>query len=118
MTATELSIHDEARALAQDAFRHSPQFSSLTNAEQFALYKDTYESFRKELERKRRNPYAASLADRPQRADDLINDQRHLNQRIDQLGDIASDFVEAVDFPKFVRDLLKGVFDANLEVTL
>src|ERR671917_23824 len=26
--------------------------------------------------------------------------------------------VREVDFPKFVRDLLKGVFDANLEVTL
>jgi hypothetical protein len=117
MTATALSIHDEARALARDAFSNSQHFASLPTDEQASLYRDTYESFKKELERKRRNPFAMGM-DEPQKADDLIDDKRHLNQRIDQLGDIASDFVEAVDFPKFVRDLLKGVFDANLEVTL
>jgi hypothetical protein len=41
-----------------------------------------------------------------------------LNQRIDQAGELAGDFIQNVDFPKFVRDLLKGVFDANLEVTI
>jgi hypothetical protein len=51
------------------------------------------------------------------RASDLIDDQRHRNTRIDQLGEIASDFIEAVDFPTFVSDLLRGVFDANLKVT-
>ena len=51
------------------------------------------------------------------RASDLINDQRHRNTRIDQLGEIASDFIEAVDFPTFVSDLLQGVFNANLKVT-
>lgn len=52
------------------------------------------------------------------RASDLIDDDRHLNQRIDQAGDLAGQFIDNVDFPKFVRDLLKGVFDANLQVTI
>ena len=51
------------------------------------------------------------------RASDLIDDSRHQNRRIDQLGDIASDFIDAVDFPTFVSDLLEGVFRANLKVT-
>jgi hypothetical protein len=51
------------------------------------------------------------------RASDLIDESRHQNKRIDQLGDIASDFIEAVDFPTFVSDLLQGVFEANLKVT-
>lgn len=51
------------------------------------------------------------------RASDLINDGRHRNTRIDQLGDIASDFIDAVAFPNFVSDLLDGVFKANLKVT-
>src|SRR4051812_42148450 len=33
------------------------------------------------------------------RASDLIDDSRHANRRIDQLGDIASDFIDAVSFP-------------------
>ncbi len=47
-----------------------------------------------------------------------MDDKRHENRRIDQAGQLAGEFVENVDFPKFVRDLLKGVFDANLQVTL
>jgi hypothetical protein len=51
------------------------------------------------------------------RASELIDDSRHANRRIDQLGDIASDFIDAVSFPTFVSDLLEGVFRANLNVT-
>lgn len=50
-------------------------------------------------------------------AGELIDEERHGNRRIDELGDIASDFIEAVDFPTFVSDLLEGVFRANLKVT-
>lgn len=48
----------------------------------------------------------------------MINDERHLNKRIDQAGELAGGFIDEVDFPGFVKDLLKGVFDANLKVTL
>ena len=51
-------------------------------------------------------------------ASDLIDDKRHLNRRIDQAGNLLSDFVEDINFPDFVADLLEGVFDANLNVTL
>ncbi len=54
----------------------------------------------------------------PAKAGDMIDDKRHLNQRIDQAGQLAGEFIDEVDFPKFVRDLVKGVFDANLEVTV
>jgi hypothetical protein len=39
------------------------------------------------------------------------------NDRIDQAADLTRRSIQAVDFPKFVADLLKGVFDANLDVT-
>jgi hypothetical protein len=51
-------------------------------------------------------------------AADLIPDARHENKRIEQAGELAGDFVREVNFPRFVSDLLKGVFDANLEVTI
>ena len=60
---------------------------------------------------------AAVAAADARRAADLIDDSRHANRRIDQLGDIASDFIDAVSFPTFVSDLLEGVFRANLNVT-
>jgi hypothetical protein len=53
-----------------------------------------------------------------QSSGELIDDSRHQNRRIDQAGDLAGDFIDAVDFPQFVRDLLKAVFDANLQVTI
>ena len=40
------------------------------------------------------------------------------NKRFDQLPQIGADFIQQIDFPTFVQDLLKGVFDANLKVTL
>jgi len=58
-----------------------------------------------------------ALAD-PKKASDMIDDKRHLNKRIDQAGSLAGEFIEEIDFPKFVRDLVKGVFDANLEVAV
>ena len=48
----------------------------------------------------------------------LIDDERQENKRIEQAEQIARDFFSQVNFPQFVADLLKGVFDANLEVTL
>src|SRR4030095_13326980 len=60
----------------------------------------------------------ARASSTPKKASDLIDDKRHENRRIDQAGQLAGEFVENVDFPKFVRDLLKGVFDANLQVTI
>lgn len=47
-----------------------------------------------------------------------MNDRPHENRRIESTGDLARDFIDSVDFPEFVRDLLQGVFDANLQVTI
>ena len=49
---------------------------------------------------------------------ELIDDARYRYIRIEQACELAGEFIQSVDFPGFVRDLLKGVFDANLEVTL
>jgi hypothetical protein len=54
----------------------------------------------------------------PQKASDLINDGRFTNSRIDTVGNTGASFIQQVDFPTFVKDLLKGVFDANLKVSI
>ena len=118
MTATSVSTTDRARAQAREILKDSQQFRNLPPAEQQQFYREVVRSISQQLGNGNGAPVARAMDEAPKKASDLINDDRYLNKRIDQLGAIAQDFVEAVDFPKFVRDLLKGVFDANLEVTL
>ncbi len=117
------ALEELARTRTRAALRAAPTFMSLGVDEQKALFQDMYRSNYAELARATGVPQSRSLAApgaraMAEKAGDMIDDQRHLNQRIDQAGDLAGDFINQVDFPGFVRDLLKGVFDANLEVTL
>ena len=45
-----------------------------------------------------------------------MNPENFDNDRIEQAGQLAADFIQDVDFPGFVRDLIHGVFRANIEV--
>jgi hypothetical protein len=109
------AMKDLARSYARDELTSLPTFRQLGTDDQRALYRDVYHRHVNRLTQQR-TP-ARAFAD-PQNASEMINDQRHLNQRIDQAGELAGGFIDEVDFPGFVKDLLKGVFDANLKVTL
>lgn len=110
-------IRDQARRETQEMLSRTPAFLDLNQQEQLALYQQMYEAKATELSlrgpapRKPRSAMATSMADDDPNA---IN----RNTRIDQAGALIGDFVDQVDFPGFVKELLKGVFDANLEVTL
>jgi hypothetical protein len=107
------AVKDLARSYARDELAGLATFRQLGVDDQRALYRDVYKRHVNRLTQ----PPARAFAD-PKKASEMIDDQRHLNQRIDQAGNLAGDFVDEVDFPGFVKDLLKGVFDANLKVTL
>jgi hypothetical protein len=106
-----------ARAKAQEVLARLPQFHEMAWGDKLSLYKSLVEENVRALGMPNGHGVAAAMAG-PKKASDLIDDKRHENRRIDQAGQLAGEFVENVDFPKFVRDLLKGVFDANLQVTL
>jgi hypothetical protein len=127
-------VKSQAMAATRDMLEKVAGFSSMSYADQKALFQQVYRAQCAELTAPG-GPYgppaqAASLPSRafaplplpgsstPRKASDMIDDKRHLNKRIDQAGQLAGEFIEEIDFPKFVRDLVKGVFDANLEVTL
>lgn len=123
------ALRELARARTRDALRRSPSFMSLDVAEQKSLFQDLYGANYRDLAQSYGNGNGRSLSSQQQMAramagnrqttaGDLIDDSRHENRRIEQAGELAGDFIDEVDFPGFVRDLLKGVFDANLEVTL
>jgi len=110
------SVKDLARSYARDELANLPTFRQLGIDDQRALYRDVYQRHVNRLTQPPTSQAHAFAA--PKKASDLIDDSRHLNKRIDQAGELAGDFVDEVDFPGFVKDLLKGVFDANLKVTL
>ena len=113
------SSHDVttlARAQAQEVLTQIPQFHEMSWSDKLSLYKSLVADNVRALS-DGGNGVAAAMAG-PKKASDLIDDRRHENRRIEQAGQLAGEFVENVDFPKFVRDLLKGVFDANLQVTI
>lgn len=115
---TRIAREDTRQTLGQ-----MPGFLSLAHSDQVALFKDLYKDRLNSLAQSAGMNLPAAFAGRrapkpTDRAGDLIDDSRHQNERIDQAGELAGEFVDEVDFPGFVKDLLTGVFDANLKVTL
>jgi hypothetical protein len=111
---TQQDLMAQARQDVRTTLAASTQFSQLPRSDQYETYRrlvqDRYNELAGAL-----IPVSQALAEK---ASDMIDDQRHLNQRIEQAGELMGDFVEQVDFPEFVKDLLKGVFDANIQVML
>jgi hypothetical protein len=123
-------VKSQAMEAARDVLSKVAGFHSMSFADQKALFQQVYKAQCAEL-LKPGGAYGSQAQSapmpraflgpfntQPKKASDMIDDKRHLNQRIDQAGKLAGEFIEEIDFPKFVRDLVKGVFDANLEVTL
>jgi hypothetical protein len=117
MPTTSHEVTTLARAQAQDVLTQIPEFHQMPWNEKLSLYKSLVEENVRALSAPGGRSIATAMAG-PKKASDLISDKRHENRRIEQAGQLAGEFVENVDFPKFVRDLLKGVFDANLQVTI
>jgi hypothetical protein len=124
-TQVESKLRDRARADVRGMLGSMKGFRELQERDQLQFYKDLVGARMTELKlQSERNGHAGgngagraqSMA--LQRASDTIDYDKLQNKRIDQAGELAGDFMQQVNFPRFVRDLLKGVFDANLEVTL
>lgn len=106
---TENEVKDMARAQTRLVLGQSTQFLQMPSHEQQSLYRDVYDANYRQLARQ--NGLIAR-----QLADDVMNPENFDNDRIEQAGQLAGDFIQDVDFPGFVRDLIHGVFQANIEV--
>ncbi|UCF34568.1 MAG: hypothetical protein JSV78_04550, partial [Phycisphaerales bacterium] len=106
---TENDIKDTARAQTRLVLGQSAQFLQLPRREQERLYRDVYEANYGQLARQH------GLIAR-QMAADVMDPRNYENRRIEQAGQLAADFIQDVDFPGFVSDLIHGVFQANIEV--
>ena len=123
MTLDARDLSHVARQQTMSQLSQVAGFGSLPRAEQESIYRNVYNERLSSLTDGTNSDGAGTALAmagprRRERASDSIDDDRHQNERIEQAGDLAGEFVEAVDFPGFVQDLLTGVFDANLKVTL
>jgi hypothetical protein len=118
---TTQAVKSEAMASTRALLTNVAGFQAMSPEDQTALFRELYRAKVAELSTSNghngRSAGVRAFAG-PKKASDMIDDKRHLNQRIDQAGQLAGEFIDEIDFPKFVRDLVKGVFDANLDVTL
>ncbi len=119
MSQVDLEYQQEARNRAQSLLSQSASFREMEPSEQLSMYKDLVQAQCKELAEENGQLSTQKSVSTAMKASDQIDDDRHLNKRIGrETGEMAADFIQDVDFPDFVSDLLTGVFDANLNVTL
>ena len=107
---SEQQIKEQARATARDVLSGSAVFMSMSLADQQSIYHSLVED---EME-KTRTHFGLSKS----MATDSGKDMGYKGYNPGFQGDTRAfnDLVDSVDFPKFVADLLKAVFDANLSV--
>jgi len=107
---SEAQIKDQARAVARDILSESTVFQSMSLDDQKSIYLSLVED---EMDKQRE-----SLGLSKSMATDSGKDMGYKGYDPGFQGDTRSfkELVDSVDFPKFVADLLKAVFDANLKV--
>ncbi len=98
------AVHDLAREQARDTLSRSASFKAMPLTEQRQVYLDVVQE------------NVASLSEPHPVARALVEDFEDYDPGFDNSVDAFEDLVDSVDFPKFVGDLLKSVFDANLAV--
>jgi hypothetical protein len=120
MSNTQI-LKDLAREYTRNSLAQSASFSQLSPDEQREIYRHVYQQQYRELSERAPTNGSKAMTARAfaeNNASSMVDPNRHYSKRIDQAGELAGDFMEQVDFPGFVQDLLKAVFDANLRVTL
>ncbi len=99
------------------ALAASPSFRTLSEADQRVVYRDLVNSEYEKLAEQ--SGLAGAMRGRRdnEKASDNIDDERH-----DEMLDMSDgaqtfgEYVDTVDFPSFVKDLLQSVYQANMQV--
>jgi hypothetical protein len=106
-----LNLKDEARNKAKAVLAENQAFLSLPLSEQKDIYLSLVEENMKKLAKQ--HGLVSPMAKEGAGANMGFKDY---DPGFENSVDAFEDLVDSVDFPKFVADLMKGVFDANLTV--
>ena len=103
-------LKSRARSMARDVLGSSAVFLSMSLDDQKSIYLSVVQD---EIDKQK-----AALGLSTSMATDSGKDMGYKGYDPSFQGDTAAfnELVDSVDFPKFVADLLKAVFDANLKV--
>lgn len=96
---------DQAREMSRGILSRSVAFNSAPLAAQKSMYLDSV-----------KENYDKLLSQSQNFARGMVEDFEDYNPGFENSVDAFEDLVDSVDFPQFVGDLLKSVFDANLRV--
>jgi hypothetical protein len=116
----------QARAEAQRVLSQSKSFARMSPAEQLELYRATVNAALARRTPGRsvgtamsRAPLARGLEDPapPPTMGGLTRDDV-TNTRLDTLAQKGADFINQIDFPQFVTDLLEGIINTNLKLSI
>jgi hypothetical protein len=111
-----------ARAQAQQILRRVPQFGTMNPLDQLSLYRSLVNAELAQTLRPRAT--GSSLARGFEDPAPLPPTMGGLgradveNRRLDELAQKGTTFINDIDFPQFVSDLLEGVFKSNLKVMM
>lgn len=101
---SQQDILSMARSQARSVLAATPTYKVMPLNDQKTIYQDLVNDKYDTLSRQ--HGYVTEMA---------INDKRH-EKNFNGLVDNFEDLIDSVDFPQFVKDLLKAVFDANISV--
>lgn len=113
MSTTTLipDIKNEARQMARSVLVNSPTYHNLEIAEQQSIYKNLVDDYMQQLSRQ--HGLSKPMAQKGPGAEMGFGGY---DPGFDGSTAAFEDLVESVNFPKFVADLMKAVFDANITV--
>lgn len=97
-------IYQQAREAARAQLARSSMFRAMSLDEQQDVYHSVVDDNYRQIARQQ----GLSSA--------MVEDFKDYNPGFDESVDAFEDLVDSVDFPAFVADLLKAVFDANISV--
>lgn len=109
-------IKELARKEAKEVLAHSSAFQAMSYDDKYKTFKDLVLANAKRIAGQ--NGYSTGMKRGSQTADrasDLIDQRRHQHD-IGRGVEAFDELVDTVDFPQFVKDLVRGVFDANMAV--
>lgn len=109
---TSEDLKTQARAQARDILAHSEAFLKLPRSQQMSLYQHVVDEQYQKLRQQHDPTFATQSSLATGFAADVPD---RTNPMMKNAGNTVSDLKNKVDFPGFVRDLLVGVFDANLD---
>lgn len=116
MQSTNVNIREAAKEQAKTILTQSLSFRHMPFEDQKKIYQDVMNEQMALMMGNGNSQLAKGMAGGfVQKSSDLLDDKRH-EKGFEEGVDSFEDLVDSVDFPLFVKDLLKSVFDANITV--